>query len=551
MASTICCMFSYKEVKTWMSVKTLKNFITAQNDLHQLVKQCLKILRRVYRKRSNPLFLQEKNSLLGNRKLNIVTSMKQALIEIFENLSSIYYEQAQDIYEFLPDKMQLNCILTKIEFESDKDSNERSYEDMKSLYYTFILVQSELLFIIANTYNAKEINTYGVPNNKLLQIIKSLTNLLDIYHTKLTKLYIEYQKTEVKPVKRVFRGLPNSKWQDTYIHLDLTSQRIQSAFQEISSILEYIDTHAEYDEDNTQLAEFATDKMNEAYKMIEQAKNFAEFSSLLIAKAQKKAVKDVEKEENNENLFPLENDNRRVVVIDDYPEIQDEVFEEYIREEYIRPLIESSEGIMESFKLDKLLKKNFMSELKEVLIEKQRTMKERELKALKRMYNKVRRDSCASRIEPEMTKCGENLAASVPKLPGTTSTPKLKDLTIVETENDERLEDKEFSTSSRPAPPPPSLPLPSLEDPVSFESFSDDSKEEKKSRKPVPLPRVKMLNTNDEIGPLQRFSITQITPNFKLPASFIKTEETFVGSGENSDEEYVKSDSEDDDVVEN
>ncbi|CAB0031769.1 unnamed protein product [Trichogramma brassicae] len=82
----------------------------------------------------------------------------------------------------------------------------------QSLYYTFILVQSELLFIIANTYNAKEINTYGVPNNKLLQVIKSLTNLLDIYHTKLTKLYIEYQKTEVKPVKRVFSPM------DTRIH---------------------------------------------------------------------------------------------------------------------------------------------------------------------------------------------------------------------------------------------------------------------------------------------------------------------------------------------
>ena len=195
------------------------------------------------------------------------------------------------------------------------------------------------------------------------------------------------------------RGVPNSKWQDTYIHLDLTSQRIQSAFKEITKILECIDIHSENDENNPQLVELITGRMNDAYKLIENARSFAEFTSLLIAKAQRKPLEDTG---DSENLFPNaeNNDAKKVIHLDKEPEIEDEVFEEYIREEYIKPLIESSEGIMESFKLDKLLKKHFMSELKEALIEKQNSMNERELKALTRMYNKITKDSFINKIEP-------------------------------------------------------------------------------------------------------------------------------------------------------
>ena len=186
--------------------------------------------------------------------------------------------------------------------------------------------------------------------------------------------------------------------------MDLTSQKIQEAFKEVTSILELIDALPEQDEDNFQLIENITEKMNEAYKQIENARSFAEFSSLLIAKAQHKHVNDSKKENENENLFPV-NDNRTVIVIDKEPEIEDEVFEEYIKEEYLKPLYEISDAsVVENFRLDKLLEKHFMSELKEALIDKQKSMTERELKALKRMYDKMHKESCDNKIELSMYK---------------------------------------------------------------------------------------------------------------------------------------------------
>lgn len=160
-----------------------------------------------------------------------------------------------------------------------------------------------------------------------------------------------------------------------------------------------MDVNSEKNEDSLQFVETITEKMNEAYKQIKNAQSFAEFSSLLIAKAQRKPIEDRDTENQNENLFPITVSNNIVMSFDDELEIEDEVFEEYIKEEYLKPLYESSEGIMESYKLDKLLKKNFMNELKEALIDKQKTMTERELKALKRMYEKMQNDSNLSNTD--------------------------------------------------------------------------------------------------------------------------------------------------------
>lgn len=187
--------------------------------------------------------------------------------------------------------------------------------------------------------------------------------------------------------------------------MDLTSQRIQSAYKEVASILESIDLHSENDEDNPHLMGTITERMNEAYKQIETARSFAEFSSLLIAKAQRKPIDDSKREAGNESLFPVNGGDKTVVIIDRDPEIEDEVFEEYIKEEYLKPLYENSdESVAQNFRLDKLLEKNFMSELKEALIEKQKSMSERELKALGRMYDKISRDSGISVTEPGESK---------------------------------------------------------------------------------------------------------------------------------------------------
>lgn len=177
----------------------------------------------------------------------------------------------------------------------------------------------------------------------------------------------------------------------------MTSQNIQLAYKEITSLIELLDENCD-DKNEICLIEPITEKMNKAYKQIENAMSSAEFSSLLVAKAQRKVKCDSNEKNQNENLFPSNYDDKTIVMVDKDPVIEDEVFEEYIREEYLKPLIEASDaGIIDDFKLDKLLKKNFMSELKEALVDKQKSMTERELQALKRMYEKIKKDSSLSK----------------------------------------------------------------------------------------------------------------------------------------------------------
>lgn len=148
-----------------------------------------------------------------------------------------------------------------------------------------------------------------------------------------------------------------------------------------------IDTCTDDTSTDNEMLEEMMQKMDEVYKQIDTARNFAEFSSLLITKLKYKNSKtsytkqDTRIQNVNENL---------PVIIDKEPVILDEVFEEYIKEEYLKPLYEEDQEILlQEYKLDKLLAKNFMSELKEALIDKHRTMSERESKALKRMYRNV------------------------------------------------------------------------------------------------------------------------------------------------------------------
>lgn len=142
-------------------------------------------------------------------------------------------------------------------------------------------------------------------------------------------------------------------------------------------MLDYFDIYHDEFKDDNRLAEIVTEKINEAYKQIEMARSFAEFSSLLIAKVQHKNKKL--EDSHGEDLFPIEEKYKKIECIDKDPEIKDEVFEEYIKEEYLKPLREVyNNEVVKNFKLDKLLKKNFMSELKEALIEKQKLMNERE-----------------------------------------------------------------------------------------------------------------------------------------------------------------------------
>lgn len=109
--------------------------------------------------------------------------------------------------------------------------------------------------------------------------------------------------------------------------------------------------------------------------------------------------------------------------------------------------------------------------------------------------------------------------------------------------------------SQKPLPPPPPPPLPPPRPLIQTVIAENDVEEvdQKLERHPVPLPRFKMLQPEDEIPDVQRFSLKECTPSFKFPPNFKIEEETFLGSGENSEiEDESESDSKSDvDVVEN
>lgn len=54
----------------------------------------------------------------------------QSLVEIFSNLSNIYYKYANDLLRCLPDSLLSNCILTNLELEEDSESI-KNYDNLK------------------------------------------------------------------------------------------------------------------------------------------------------------------------------------------------------------------------------------------------------------------------------------------------------------------------------------------------------------------------------------------------------------------------------------
>lgn len=291
-----------------------------------------------------------------------------------------------------------------------------------------------------------------------------------------------------------------------YINVDLLSRKIQSAYNNISSIVDDLDDCADCEETDEFLKSLM-EKMNDVYKEIDTARNFAEFNRLLIGKFLNKSVKS-----KDEDKVPEIAEVKRVpVVFDEDPQIIDEVFEEYIKEEYLKPLYQDNDAdSLERAKLDKLLAKNFMSELKEVLIDKYKSMSEREAQALLR-YRKTLKDFKDVDEDTENIKKNEEI--------------------ISQNDEDKFMEKVNFSL---PPPPPP------------FPMEGDSLETKQLSRPPIPLPRSVNLppmndvrnNIIDNLGSIinvQSERLINMNRGIKFPA-FIDAEETFVGSGENSDQ---------------
>lgn len=308
------------------------------------------------------------------------------------------------------------------------------------------------------------------------------------------------------------------------MNLDLLSRKIQATYDTIGLILEEIDDRDDLTATDDEFLASLTPRINDVYKQLDTAKNFAEFNNLLMAMLQRSRRRNDSPTTEEPEIRP-EVERYPLIVKDSDPQIIDEVFEEYITEEYLKPMYdENDEAGIESAKLDKLLAKNFMSELKEALIEKYKSMSEREAKALLRKYRETNGDAMV--------------------------------------ENKARHQDSEKPTVPRPPP------LPGISWDDGEPGIMVATKPKSKFRPPVPLPRTNVKTRYQESESLEceveRFSIPvpphlpsriNITekserisvdlPKRNIPA-FVKFEEEFIGSGENSPEELEDSDCEED-----
>ncbi|XP_031832053.1 uncharacterized protein LOC116426763 isoform X2 [Nomia melanderi] len=484
---------SYMEYLRWVVHKDLKTMISLQNDLFNTYKKSLKILKYGYKiKLQKDKGSQQFYDLTADR-VKYLQPIMENVVTCLEHVSIIYYQISLILIKLLPINVPHEDLLTRFESASFKIRGEINYEKLQSLYFTYILVQSEMLHILAITYDNHtwQESGYKIPEFKLAYIINFLIKYLSLYKSKLSKVIDIYYSSKLEPISFKYRGPAACHWQNLYMHLYLSSNKLQLAYGHVLSVLQYIDNNVSENITSKDAVEMTMQELNQAQKNIETAKDFLEFGSIYLLKTQNNDSIQDRVEDNM--LTPTTNADIRIVH-DSEPLIMDEVFEEYIKTEYSKPLNEESDEIsLFDRKRDKSLFKNFMVELKDVLVEKQKSMSERELKALQRMQKTmgetVSENMCSIPVPPPMP----SLNAS--------STVENKQI-IADQINKATFENKQT------------------------ENGEDYFVEEKPQIPPIPLPRK------------QGFSII-------LPPPFLKAdEETFIGDGENSEDEIVATESE-------
>lgn len=302
------------------------------------------------------------------------------------------------------------------------------------------------------------------------------------------------------------------------------------------SIFKDIDDYIVQEKDiDNEISEILMQKIDKAFKEMNTAKSLAEFIVLLMTKSgsnnqgDDRAVSDSTTIDQNPDL---------PVIIDSDPEILDEVFEEYIKEEYSKSLCEEAgEYPLKQYKLDKLLAKNFMSELKEVLVDKHKSMSERESKALQRIYKNIAKSSTME-TKTDVDKDCQFIPAPPPMPPcyiwlTPSSTVKSKsnskDMSSFECKikNDsipikQKIDEPDEENDSAKA----------LKHKNIFDTSSTETYEKEEEESFTSFPQI-LLETQ---------AMQFIT---KLPPAFLQ-EETFIGSGETSGDEIVQDASDND-----
>jgi len=360
-----------------------------------------------------------------------------------------------------------------------------------------------------------------------------------------------------------------AKWHDPNIQLDLASYKLQSSYGQMFLIFKDIDDIISRETlIDKETAKTLMERLDKAFKEMGTAKSLADFVVLLMAKSEFYNLKNNTPVMDNTTI----NQNSDLPVISNSdPEIFDEVYEEYIKEEYQKPLYENEdEYSLEQHKLDNLLAKNFMSELKEVLVDKYKSMSERESKALQRMYKDITRDL----VE---VNAGEKFRyiPSPPPMPSYYIWSANNDQYMYKNIREDPIANTKDNTNEEhqhiPIPPPmPFYHMPSVsannesnlnyKKETSISEIKESNFNQGKIKESEEIEAAKNKNVfsqsneiyeNENVESLtslpQILLETQATRFVaKLPPAFLQ-EEIFVGSGENSEDEVMDSVSDDED----
>ncbi|KAL6442658.1 hypothetical protein ACFW04_002641 [Cataglyphis niger] len=518
----ICCAGYIKYLRFSVN-RDLKNVISLQNELLAMCKESLKILRRNCKIKLNFETCFQQFSHFMERKVQYLQPLTKTLVEFMGNITCVYYQCSLTIAKLLPPDVCNEELFTKFETNSFEISGEIDYQALKKLYHTYLLVQSEMLYLLAIAYDN---NTWihhcqMIPETKLAHIIHILIKELTVHKIKLSEIINAYHSCKMEPVRHKTQ---KTKWQDPTVQLDLASYKLQLAYNQVFSIFKNIDDCISQEIDiDSETAEILMQKLDRAFKEIDIAKSLTEFVVLLMARSGVRKPRDAQSVTNDTMID--QNPNLPVIMNSD-PEILDEVFEEYIKDDYLEPLHEETdEYLLEQQKLDKLLVKNFMSELKEALVDKHKSMSERESKALQRIYKNISKDSISN---TENNKDCQSIPIP-PPMPAyyIWSSPS----------NDNNLRYKKIIPSTCKI----------KNGDLSIQEEIDDSNEEDSARilkykNIFNMPSMEVCKTENEEPHtylpqiLLQTQATQFVT--KLRPAFLQ-EETFVGSGENSEDEII------------
>lgn len=114
-----------RQLIQWRTLSKLKLMVQLQTQLHVLSRQGLKILKRTNEKKLIRGTVE--TSSLGSLKQNICYSLEQLMLEIFDNLSGTYFDEAKEILEILPKYLRSTCFLTNF------NEREEGCQDVDSL----------------------------------------------------------------------------------------------------------------------------------------------------------------------------------------------------------------------------------------------------------------------------------------------------------------------------------------------------------------------------------------------------------------------------------